>query len=816
MAKADLHVHSKYSDHPSTWGHKVYNSPESFTEVETVYHQAKKRGMDFVTLTDHDDIRGSLELVQRFPNDTFMSCEVTTFFPEDGCKAHILVYGISEPQYQTLMQIRFDIYDLRDFIMSEKIAYSVAHATYDQDGKLSFKHIEKLVLLFDVFEIINGGSSSQNNLLLHRYLQHLDQASVEQLISKHGITPNCDDPWVKGFTGGSDDHCGILIGSAFTQAEARNVEEYLLALQQRNCLGNGMHGSFESYATGVIKHIHDYRLNRDAKYANTKMNDFFELFFNGNEGNLVKRFKKSQSLRYLKKKNGKTHAALHALLQQIGENTNQDISAKIPSAYIQISELHDEMFKSIISALAKHLPNGDLLKGFQKLATLFPMTILAAPFLGSMRHQLLRSEIKKNLIQGTRQQYTEKALWFTDTIDDLNGVSVTLRQIAKHSATHNYQLKLVTCVDVNSLSSPLPNNTLNLSPIKEINVPGYEQQKLAFPSMLSMIRKISLEQPDQIIISTPGPLGLGAMLCAKLMDIPVKTVYHTDFAEQTIRITNEPTLASWVDTAINAFYKQSDQVFVPSNAYITKLMAAGLDKEKLTLFPRGLDLDLYCPAPDMEKMTRRHQLHGSFTLLFAGRISEDKNLSLLTKLAHELNNEQTAEYNFVFAGDGPDLQQFESSLSGISNIHFTGRLSPEELVDWYRSADCFVFPSHTDTFGMVILEAQACGVPCIVTNSGGPKEIIKPNETGVVMDSDDTSEWAKAIQSYRSIKLETPETFAMLRKACRNHVSQQNNWQPVFDAVLGTACKLPNEALPNGPVTPINPNSTNTTQPKAA
>ncbi|MFT6100093.1 MAG: putative metal-dependent phosphoesterase TrpH, partial [Arenicella sp.] len=116
MTKADLHVHSKYSDQPSTWGHKAYNSPESFTETETVYWQAKSRGMDFVTLTDHDDIRGSLELVKNHPDDCFISCEVTTFFPEDGCKAHVLVYGIDESQYRQLMAIAKNIYLLRDYI----------------------------------------------------------------------------------------------------------------------------------------------------------------------------------------------------------------------------------------------------------------------------------------------------------------------------------------------------------------------------------------------------------------------------------------------------------------------------------------------------------------------------------------------------------------------------------------------------------------------------------------------------------------------------------------------------------------------------
>ncbi len=795
MPRADLHVHSKYSDHPSTWGHKVYSSPESFTDVETVYKQAKSRGMDFVTLTDHDDIRGAIELTTKYPNDTFMSCEVTTFFPEDNCKVHILVYGLNEAQYEQIMEIRFNIYRLRDYIQREQLAYSVAHATYDQDGNLTFEHIEKLVVLFDVFEVVNGGSDSQNNLLLHRFLQHLNETKLTQLQRKHNLTSMSEEPWVKGFTGGSDDHCGILIGSAYTQSPADSIERFLETIRHKASVGNGMHGSFEVYATGVIKHIHDYRLHRDPKYANTKMNDFLELFYSGDKGNIMKRFKKSQSLRFLKKKNSKTHKALHSLLKRINEESKHDIASKIPNAYLEINQLHDEMFRSVVGALTKHIPSGDIFKGFQKLATLFPMTLLAAPFIGSMRHQILKTPIKRPLIEGTKLNYTEKALWFTDTIDDLNGVSVTLRQIATHSLKHNYQLKLVSCVDTAKLNSPLPENTLNFHPVKEVQVLGYEQQVIGFPSLLSMMRKISIEQPDQIIISTPGPLGMGALLCARLMGLPVKMIYHTDFAEQIVRMTHEPTLAIWTDKLVNAFYQQADQVFVPSHAYIQKLTNAGLDQSKFTIFPRGLDLDKYHPDADNknEMMTRRKQLHGDFTLLFAGRISEDKNLSLLSNIAHELNTSNPNTFNLVIAGDGPDLENLRQRLSGLGNVHFTGRISPDELIDWYRSADLFVFPSHTDTFGMVILEAQACGVPCLITNSGGPKEIIKSGVTGKIIDTDQTSRWVEGVLNYRDLKVNAPHEFAQLRQQCSAHVSQQNNWQPVFDAVLGSNCRMPIE-----------------------
>jgi len=445
MTKADLHVHSKYSDYPGTWLLKAYDSPESFTEPEALYQQAKSRGMNLVTITDHDDIRGCLELIESHPYDCFISCEVTAYFPDDECKVHILVYGISKQQYEHMMAIRRNLFSLRDYIIEQNIAYSVAHATYDQDGKLSFDHIEKLILMFNVFEVINGGSAALNNKLLQRYLTRLNKTMLKEMQAKHGITPVGESPWIKGFTGGSDDHCGLLIGSAYTQTindnvdkhtKTHSIEGFLDAIRNKQTSTDGLHGNFEIYATSVFKHIHDYRLNRDPKYKKTKMNDFLEIFFAGDEGNWTKRFKKSQSLRYLKRKNSKTHKALHKLLKQVSEEIESDIVNKIPDTFDNIALLHDEMFRSVITTFTKHLPNGDIFKAFNHLATIFPMTLLASPFVGSMRHQALNSSIKEKLIEGARHKYTEKALWFTDTIDDLNGVSVTLRQIATYSEKH--------------------------------------------------------------------------------------------------------------------------------------------------------------------------------------------------------------------------------------------------------------------------------------------------------------------------------------------------------------------------------------------
>ena len=112
--KIDLHVHSKYSTRPSQWVLQKLGCQECYTEPQTLYRLAKKRGMSLVTITDHNVIDGCLEIAG-LP-DTFISEEVTTYFPEDGCKAHVLVYDINEAQHREIQKVRENIFDLVDYL----------------------------------------------------------------------------------------------------------------------------------------------------------------------------------------------------------------------------------------------------------------------------------------------------------------------------------------------------------------------------------------------------------------------------------------------------------------------------------------------------------------------------------------------------------------------------------------------------------------------------------------------------------------------------------------------------------------------------
>ena len=158
--KSDIHVHSKYSNKPTIWALKKINCPESYTSPEFIYKSAQKIGMDYVTITDHNTIQGALEIAH-LPG-VFISAEVTAYFPEDGCKLHIVILDINEEIFKEVMRLRTNVYHLVAYLQKNTIAHFIAHPLYD-NAKLSVETVEKILLLFDVFEVKNGSRTRQFN-----------------------------------------------------------------------------------------------------------------------------------------------------------------------------------------------------------------------------------------------------------------------------------------------------------------------------------------------------------------------------------------------------------------------------------------------------------------------------------------------------------------------------------------------------------------------------------------------------------------------------------------------------------------------------
>jgi glycosyltransferase involved in cell wall biosynthesis len=210
------------------------------------------------------------------------------------------------------------------------------------------------------------------------------------------------------------------------------------------------------------------------------------------------------------------------------------------------------------------------------------------------------------------------------------------------------------------------------------------------------------------------------------------------------------------------FYGQLDSVFVNSEEYRRRWIARGFAPEKLKILPRGLDTALFSPEhrdPGFWEKFGEH--NGAVHLLYVGRISKEKDLDVLAEAYRQLC-EEGLPVRLYFVGDGPYLQALNQALPGAV---FTGYLRGKELAAAYASADVFVFPSTTDTFGNVVIEAQASGVPVIVSDTGGPKELVESNVNGVVTKSHDVEDLARAIRDLVKNKRKREEMSRQARQA---------------------------------------------------
>ena len=196
--RCDIHVHSKHSDRPSEWYLERIGSPESFTEPLDVYRAAKARGMDFVTISDHDSVAGALDIAH-LPG-TFLSSEETVSFPEDGCDVHILVLGVSEGQHAELQRRKGNLYDFRDYARAEEIVHVVAHPLFRVNDRLTLEHLEKLLVLFRLFEGFNGTRDPRATGLFDRVLAGVDATLLAALAERHRLP--LDEPPHYATTGG--------------------------------------------------------------------------------------------------------------------------------------------------------------------------------------------------------------------------------------------------------------------------------------------------------------------------------------------------------------------------------------------------------------------------------------------------------------------------------------------------------------------------------------------------------------------------------------------------------------------------------------
>jgi predicted metal-dependent phosphoesterase TrpH len=584
MAKIDMHVHSKYSEHPSEWFLQRLGAKESYTEPEFIYQTAKKRGMNFVTITDHNRIEGALRLKDRYPDDVIVGVESTTYFPDNGCKIHILLYGIDEKQFEQIQELRKDIFTFREYIRAENLAYSVAHATFSVNKKLTREHIEKLILLFDVFEGINGGRNYQSNIHCMDILKQLTPAHLERLQEQYQIEPLDKSSWKKSFTAGSDDHSGLFVGQTYTLSEGAAVKDVLDNIKHKNSAPMGRHNDYKSLAFTVYKIAYDFSRSQQKVLTGSFAGRLTENIFESKPFDLKHKLQFYRLKTKKRKDQNRIPVLLVELIDEIKKIKPTDLDNRLEIVYSKTAEIADEYFRKVLDSLKKELASGDLVNFIMNLSSSIPGIFLSLPFFTAIKHMFHSRHLVEELRTSLNilpENQSKKILWFTDTIDDSNIISQNLRQVAWRSFRNGNRIRIVTSMAPDKKASDIPPNLIFIPSIFQTDLPGNKNITLHFPSILKSLQIINIEEPTEIYISTPGPIGLLGLMFSRLLNVSCTGIYHTDWTLAFSSISQDDSLTQLMKNYSRWFYSLMDAIKVNSSSNMDLLESQGLNRSKM-------------------------------------------------------------------------------------------------------------------------------------------------------------------------------------------------------------------------------------------
>ncbi len=790
-SKADLHIHSRHSTRAADWVLRRLEFPASYSDPLQLYNRLREMGMDFVTITDHNTIAGCLEIAH-LPGVIFGE-EVTANFPDDECKVHILVWGLTETQHREIQMRRDNIFELQRYLADQSLAHAVAHPLHSPDEKLTPLHFQKLALIFRHFEGINGRYHARLSDAACYALQSLTPSSIEAFVARTGIGPTHDEPWRKIFIGGSDDHGGVYPARAWTEVPSSSAAvDFLENVREGKCEAAGKGGTPLALAHGTYSTAFHYLKAKFSMRGNDAGAGLIEKAFSRfMEGRDPTEFSLAEKLGFLAQgiATGKIFeiamAGNTSLWKELSTYfSKSEVKAALARetagvaeperrAFLMANLIAGQLGYRFVTQFIAQLSSARFIESIQVISPLALIAAMLSPYIHAFR-QPRREWLREmtRVVAGTSPEFlgNEKRAWFTDTLDDVNGVATTIQKMAAAGVATGHDVTVITCQSGETKRGiPLK----NFQPVGEFELPEYELQRLSFPPLLLIMEHLARENYSELIISTPGPIGLCALYAAKTLGLRAVGIYHTDFPQYVRILTDDSFLETLTWNYMHWFYSQLDVVYVNSQDYRRSWIERGIPAEKLKILPRGLDTRMFHPA---KRDGRFWQVRGlredEVGMLFVGRISKEKNLDTLVASTRRL-----AEWKLpvrpLFVGDGPYLAEMKRLLP---DALFTGYLRGEELANAYAAADFFVFPSTTDTFGNVVLEAQASGLPVIVSDVGGPRDLVQHGRDGFITKALDSGELAEAIRRL----VEDPRLRQRMGLLARGRV-ETRDWSEAFE-----------------------------------
>ncbi len=717
--RVDMHCHSTASQVSRLGVQRALGLPECATPPEEVYELAKGRGMDFVTITDHDTIDGALQISDR--PDVFLSEELTANFRNEPQAVHVLCYGLTVEDHEWLQAHRGDVELCAAYMFEREITCALAHPYYTVAAPLAARHRRRLAELFAIWEVRNGARARELNRPAATYVATRDGIGI----------------------GGSDDHAGVDIGRTFTEAPpARTPREFLEHIRAGRATARGAQGSAAKWAHAAIAlaarslgpggdgpppgppdprrvlAIASRLLQEgDARQGPTAG---VEPVSPQDARRLLRAWLAALELDHLDER------GLIALMQA-DEFSHGDL-------YRRACRLHERKLRGAVE-VAVRAAGGDGVGLAEAASSLFEACTAAIPYAPAAAF-LANEQTKLAAIPGSeagrfgtrRPSARERRLEdgerprvaiLADGIGSTHGVTRTIEQIRRRG---------VPGFEIEVLGTD-PDVDRRLSAVTEIDVPFYEGLRIGVPSLPAAFQTLTDGGYDAIHVCSPGPVGVAGALIARALSRPLIGSYHTELASYARLRSGEQHLAQVMEMTLSAFYRACDVLLSPSPASDRTLAGLGAAPGRVVRWDRGVDTTRFDPSMRTPNLLPADTVN----VLYAGRLTREKGAELLAETLLEARRREP-RLHLVLAGGGPEQALLAERLGSAAT--FLGWLEGDDLARAYASADMFLFPSQTDTFGQVILEAQASGLPVVAVAEGGPCSLIEHGVNGLLCPAD--------------------------------------------------------------------------------
>ncbi|HEY2767306.1 MAG TPA: glycosyltransferase, partial [Solirubrobacteraceae bacterium] len=677
-SRVDLHCHSTASEVSRLGVQRAAGLPECATPPEEVYELAKRRGMDFVTITDHDTIDGALSIADR--PDVFISEELTAHFRGEPQAVHVLCYGITPADHEWLQANRGDVEECAAYMREHNIVCALAHPYYTVAAPLTARHRRRLAELFAIWEVRNGARARELNRPAAIYVGTRDGIGI----------------------GGSDDHAGVDIGRTYTETPpAYTPAEFLDHLRAGRAQARGEQGSAAKWAHAAIAlaaralgsgpHAGETDVDRQGDCSHRDGRDpnpravlrmTERLLREGDARHgavgsepLVSPVEARRLLRAWLAAVGLDELDERGLIAYMQEEsfTHADLQRRACRAHEH--KLRGAVETVVHAVAAPHTDSADAEEPqgaidvagaataiFEGCVAAIPYAPAAA-FLGNEKAKL-----------DSREGELPRVAIMADGIGSTHGVSRTLEEIRQRGVA-GFEIEVI---------GTDPNVDRRLSAVAEIDVPFYPGLRIGVPSLPAAVQTLAEGAFDAIHVCSPGPVGVAGALVARALGLPLIGSYHTELSAYAAERSGQPHLAAVTALAVRTFYGACDLVLSPSPASDDALRAAGIGSERIARWDRGVDTTRFDPA-----LRGQIQLPGELNVLYAGRITAEKGADLLADAFLDAHA-RDPRLHLVLAGGGPEQERLRKRV-GAQHATFLGWLQGTALAQVYASADIFLF-----------------------------------------------------------------------------------------------------------------------------